>query len=561
VQARERDAKEDEILRKRMSNRKAKSWSMWFRELTVGLARWVDAPPPLPGVLKNSDNLTQSVFEDEVHIRLSEAMAVLMKRSLIMKQNRVDDRYSMHPLVHKWIRERPEMLISHQSLWCQVAMTTLAKSILLPPLDDTVAGRKTRRELLPHIIHVRDCETAIRDRLEENKGLRRSIWPTIQTKYGRLQADESARFSRVYSECGFFDEALHLQLKVRSFVTELLGEDHPLSIRLTLLASGTLWELSRTTEATQLQRRAHQICLDSLGEHHPLTLDVTDLLGSALLLKGRYTEAHFLHKRNVEEMRNLYGEHHEKYFKALRNLGGVHSRWMEYEEASELHQRAWQGMKQCLGDTHLETLACLEDLAMSYVRHDGESYVRIEEHVRKSHERMKFVYEQRRKVLGKEQPYTLLAYFYWAQVKAAIGTQEEAEEAEKMMGEVIATAGINVSEEHTVVLAAKAHHARLLVQLGRCEEGAEILRTLIHKPQYRRTTDEDGDHPDRIAAMWFLSECLEKQGKFQDALDACEGMLVALQGIGGNGRGMNHKFRLMLLRKIDELKIKLGEGT
>ncbi|KAF2430668.1 hypothetical protein EJ08DRAFT_697146 [Tothia fuscella] len=561
AQQREKDAKEDQALQRKITNRKPKSWGTWLRELSVGLARCMDTPPPLPAVLKNSDGLKQSVFENEVHIRLSEAMSVLTKRSLVMKQDRVEDRYSMHPLVHKWVRERPEMLISHQALWCQVAMTTLAKSILLPPLDDTGVGRKTRRELLPHIVHVRNCQVTIADRLEENKGLRNSFWPTTaqtSTRFGRLQADQFARFSRVYSECGLFDEALQLQLRVRSFVADMLGEDHPLSIRLTLFASGTLWELSRTTEATQFQRRAYQNCKDSLGEHHPLTLDVTDLLGSALLLKGRYTEAHTLHKKNVEEVRKLYGEHHEKTFKALRSLGRVHSRWMEYEEASRLHQIAWEGMKECLGETHLETLSCLEDLAMSFVRHDGEPYENMDAHLVKSHERMEFVYDQRRRLLGREQPYTLLAYFYWAQVKAACHQQEE---AERMMREVISTAGVNVSEEHTVVLAAKAHYARVLTQLGRCDEAAELLRTLILKPQYRRTTDEDGDHPDRIAAMWFLAGCQEKQDKIQDALDSCEEMLAALQGIGGNGRGMNHKFRLMLLKKIDELRIKPRESS
>lgn len=549
----EKDAEEDEVLRKKTCNRKPKSWKLWLREMTVGLARCLDTPPPLPAVLKNMQGLTQSVLEDEVHVRLSEAMGVLTKRSLVMKQDRVEDRYSMHPLVHKWVRERPEMLVSHQALWCQVAMTTLAKSILRPPLDDTALGRKSRRELLPHIVHVRDCQITIRGRLEENKGLRRSIWPTAGNKYGRLQADESARFSRVYSECGIFDEALQLQLRVRSFVIQMLGEDHPLSIRLTLFASGTLWELTRTTEATQFQRRALQNCLSSLGEHHPLTLDVTDLLGSALMLKGRYTEAQSLHKRNVEEMRNLYGEHHEKTYKSLRSLGRVHSRWMEYEEASQLHKVAWKGMKECLGETHLETLTSLEDLAMSYLRHDGESYAHAEEHLLESHERMKFVHDQRRKILGREQPYTLLAYFYLAQLKAAIGQQEQ---AEGMMKEVISTAGINVSEEHTAILSAKAHYAQLLVQLGRYEEGAEILRTLIHKPQYRRTTDDDGEHPDRIAAMWFLAGCQEKQGKFQQAIELCEEMLVALLEIGGKRQSLNHKFRLMLIKKLDELRMK-----
>jgi hypothetical protein len=69
------------------------------------------------------------------------------------------------------------------------------------------------------------------------------------------------------------------------------------------------------------------------------------------------------------------------------------------------------------------------------------------------------VHEQRIKILGKDQPYTLLAYFYWAQVKAAMGREEQ---AERMMQEVISTAGINVGEEYTAVLSAKTHHVESL---------------------------------------------------------------------------------------------------
>lgn len=549
---REVEAREEASLQKRLLKPKPKAWSMWLRELTLVLKGYLDTPPPLPAALKNPENLPQSVFEDEVHVRLSEALAVLIKRSLVMKQDRVESRYSMHPLVHQWVRERPDTGISQQSLWCQVAKTTLAKSILRPPLGDTDNERNMRRELLPHIIHVRDCQTVIKKRLEENRALAKPFWPALNHKFGRLQADESARFSRVYSECGLFNEALQLQYRTLTFLTQMLGENHPLTIRITLFVSGTLWELTRVAEATRLQRRSLQVCVESLGEDHPLTLEVADLLGSALALKGRWAEALAIHEDNVRKMSRLYGRDHEKTLKSTRNVARLLYRYMEYEKATELHQAAWEGMKRRLGETHLETLTCLEDLAMSYLRHYAEPADQVSnEQLLESHERIKFVLEHRRKILGKEQPYTLLASLYLAQLKTALGQHRE---AERLIREGLPVAARNLGDEHTAVLAAKASCARLFILIGRCEEAEEILRTLIRKPIYSEMSDEDGDHPDRIAAVWWLTECLEKQGRFQEALKTAQEVIDAMQKIGGHGLGSRHKFAARAQRKIVELR-------
>ena len=551
----ENEAKENTLLQNKLPKPKPKPWSVWHRELIFGLKGFLETPPPLPAALKNSENLPQSVFEDEVHIRLSEALAVLLKRSLIMRQDRIENRYSMHPLVHQWIRERPNVGISHQSLWCQVAMTILAKSILRPPLGDTEHDRDMRRELLPHIIHARECQVVTKKRLEENRALVRPIWLVPNDKFGRFQADESARFSRVYSECGLFNEALNLQYKTLTFLTQMLGENHPLTVRVTLFVSGTLSELTRVAEATRLQRRALQVCMESLGEDHPLTLEVADSLGTALALKGRWAEALAIHEDNVSKMRVLYGEDHEKTLKSVRNVARLHYRYMDYGKATKLHQVAWEGMKRRLPDTHLETLTSLEDLAMSYLRHYAEPVDQVSaERLFESHEMVKFVFEQRRKILGKEQPYTLLSSLYLAQLKSALGQQGE---AEKMIREGLPAAERNLGEDHAAVLAAKASCARLFIQIGRCEEAEEILRALVRKAKYHEMSDEDGDHPDRIAAIWFLTECLEKQERFGEALEMAKDVVEAMQKIGGRGLGSKHKFIARVQGKIVELENKI----
>ncbi|KAI1768962.1 TPR-like protein [Hypoxylon sp. FL1150] len=538
-------AKADEEIQRKIPDSVRKTWTTWLRELSIRLSRHLDSPPPLPAALRNTDCLTLAHLEDEVNDRLRIALVELVKRSLIMSQDRAQGRYCMHPLVHKWVRERAGMATSQQALWCQVSTTVLARSISFPPLGDTEFERDMRRELLPHIIHVRSCESDIRKRLQENRMRRRSLWPALYVEFGKHQALESTRFSRVYSECGLFKEALQLQSKVRSFAIQALGEGHPLAIRISLFQTGTLYELSRASEATRLQRRMYEVCLESLGQHQPLTLTVADMLASSLCFMGQYSASLSLHQKAVEGMTLIYGERHVDTLKAIRNLARVHLRYMEFSKSAELGLIAWEGMKEELGEAHVETLIALEDLAMTRIRL-GKDYLP------ECHDQMDFVLKQREKVQGKEHPYTLLAICNLGRVKSAMGQPED---AARIMEQAVDIAERNLGENHYGVLAGKPHYAQVLVKLNQFEEAEEIFYTITGKPQYQQfTDDEGGEHRDRLIALWYLAGCLEKQGKFQKALETCQGLEQSLRDIGGKGLGTKHKFAAMVQEEIAKIQ-------
>lgn len=332
-----------------------------------------------------------------------------------MKEDRFEDRYSIHPLVHEWIRERPEMSASQQALWCQIAATTLSRSILFPPpLGDTEVNRSMRRQLRQHINHIQQCQESINKRLKENRTRRNRWLPAVHSTFDRHRAQEAARYSRVYSECGDYEHAKELQSKVRDFVIRTLGEDHTLSILAGPLLARNLYDLSRVSESTVLQRRIHQVCVASLGEDHWLTLRVTDQLGSILWFQGRWAESLALHQRAVEGMTRIYGKDHKNTLKALDHQARVIVRNLDYEKAAELYLKAWEGLKWQLGELHFDTLEVLEDLAICRIRLDAK-------YLPESHEQMMLVVDQRRKVLGKEHPYTLLAICSLGRVKSAMG--------------------------------------------------------------------------------------------------------------------------------------------
>lgn len=278
------------------------------------------------------------------------------------------------------------MSTAHQALWYQMSMTTLACSIHRPPQGDHEGENRGRRELLPHINHVRQCQAVFDRRLEENVAKAKSD-RMLKKLYRRREAEEDVRFSRVYAESGNYSEAQQLPQKVLDYVSSRLGPDHPLAIWLSLFLIKTLWEMSAFDKATQQQRQAYQHCIGTWGEDHPLSLDVGDLLASALYMKGRWGEATSIQTTTLERMKGLYGEKHEKTLRSMRNLGRLYYRYMDFERATMLHQKSYDGMKETLRETHLETLTSLEDLANSYVRQGKEENMDAtkEEELARSH--------------------------------------------------------------------------------------------------------------------------------------------------------------------------------
>jgi tetratricopeptide (TPR) repeat protein len=246
-------------------------------------------------------------------------------------------------------------------------------------------------------------------------------------------------------------------------------------------------------------------------------------------------------------MTKLYGRGHEKTLKAINNMGRVFLRYMDFKTAAEHHREAWEGLKKLLGESHFETLICQEDYAMTLMRLGKHHYP-------KCHEMMTFVRDQRKKLLGKEQPYTLLAICNLGRVKSAMGQHNE---AAKIMKEAIPIAERNLGVEHFGVLSGKMHYAQVLVHLGRFTEAEVMFTRIVDKGHYRKSTDEDGEHPDRLIALWYLIGCLQKQNKFQKALETCEELKVSLREIGGQGKGTQHPFASMLQEQISILKGKL----
>jgi len=155
--------------------------------------------PVMPAVLRQGEGIDEF---DEIRLRV--ALKELTQLSL-NTHHRIDgkDSYSMHSLVHTWVRQRPQMSTAEQAIWSHAAATMLSQNILLPPLGLREADIKLRIDLMPHVDHVSKCRDQIKARILDNQRTRRKPWPVLVGifRLDRLLALQYAKFSLVYSQC------------------------------------------------------------------------------------------------------------------------------------------------------------------------------------------------------------------------------------------------------------------------------------------------------------------------------------------------------------------------
>ena len=481
-------------------------------------------PPILPAVLR--DVQASGSFNQ---LRLKLALKELDQISLIT-YHEPNKSYSIHPLVHTWVRERPEMSTAEQAVWSQAAASALSQCILLPPLGNTEYDEDLRRNLLPHIDFVRKCHKGIEAKISENRKSRKSPWPAISSKFDQRQALQSAKFSVVYSQCGLWDETEKLQLPVKNFACEMLGMAHPRATLIVLALSSTYFHQGRVNDAVELQRKLLKACVSALGMDHPRALKVRDELGKSLCFQSRFREALGLHKEAVEGMSKVLGEDHKDTLLAIDNLGVVHSRYLEYDKARELHAKAVARMGRVLGPLHLDTLIAKERLAMTSLDITGEATSTIE-NLRSAHTIMDQVLEERKTKLGKEHPYTLLAFCNLARIKNVLGNSYQ---AEMIIRAKLPIAERNLGDKHLGVIAARVHLGQVLVRQKRYVEAEKMFHDLMQLEKYQIAAREEGEHVDRIVAMVSLLRCYEVQGKIGDALRLCDIISTRIKAIDGH---------------------------
>lgn len=320
-------------------------------------------PVILPTFLRDAELYTRS---GDFDVRLREALHILTESSLITYYENSDS-YSMHPLVHTWVRERPQMTVRAQAVWCEAALHTLSRCILLPPLSETVDPHGNfARKLLPHIISVGKLQQKVEREFVSNRSKRNRPWPPLETRLCPWRVIFLTKSALVYSECAYFGEAEASLRVVMDFNTKLLGPNHPRTERVALVVSDCLWQQCRVNEAADLQEQILQRNLKALGSDHPRTLRIMDKLGESRRQQGRFAESIELLTKAMHGMKSPLPNSDPAIYHVLEQLGITMRSCFRFEDARQHQEKALAGMKSCLGEKDMRTLISMEELAITY---------------------------------------------------------------------------------------------------------------------------------------------------------------------------------------------------
>lgn len=483
--------------------------------------------------------------------RTLQAIDVLVSMSLISGTSQRGT-YSMHPLLHLWVRKR--LGPAEQALWCQAAVNVLANSIKIPPLADQEGDSEYYIRLLSHIEQAQSVQKEIMEKIQQKRReaslFRRGfLWMSQSPGFTATDVKNSASFSRVYLECSKYNEAEQLQRQVCDFVIAWRGPKDMTSIRIQMFLSGTLWHLGKTDESFRMQQDVLANCCETLTEAHPQTLRVMDALGETCWMRGLLKEAKDLHARAAEGLQNKTSLVRE-YLRAVDHLGRVHAQYFEYDVAHAKHEEVVKRFAQEFEPHDLDALIAKDNLAMTLLSIDGV------ERVRRAHELMEDVFEHRRQRLGKEHAYTLWAACNLARVKARLGSLENDDtlviEAMSRFDAGIEVAQRNLGPNHFGTLFGRQHRANTLFLQRRYAEAEEQFLDIMER-QKQLPGARNGSNPDRIGTIGMLVECYEAEGRYVKGVALCSKMLEELDALGAQQHPMWKK----ATRKREQLQLQV----
>jgi tetratricopeptide (TPR) repeat protein len=444
------------------------------------------------------------------------------------------------------------MSTAEQAVWAHIAAVVLSRSILLPPHDEShcesqrESHRKSqdeelfRRDILPHIDHVRSCQESINRTIIANRERRwygLVQWPGAQSRLDRDQALRFAKFSVIFAHNGRWKDAEELQLAMKAYTDRVLGPDHRSSRRVTLALAQTYWNQGRGDEAVELQDTVLQACIKWLGPDDYETLIAEELLGETRWQQGRYSDARVLQQHAVNGLTKLKGSGDEDTLTAMGRLGRT--------EAKKHITEAFRGLSNLLGPKHIKTLSVQEDLALLALQ--------MKEDLSDPLEWLQHVLACRHEKLEKEHPYTLLAMTSLARVKTALGEHDEAED---LVRRGLSIAERNLGKCHIGYLMGKTLLGTILTNQSKYAEAESTLLEVVEKQRHLSACRGDF-HPDRLGAMIELVSCYRLQGKLDESIQYCDEAIKGLQRISATQHPLERKMRA---QKQDLMGMRLLRG-
>jgi serine/threonine protein kinase len=132
--------------------------------------------------------------------------------------------------------------------------------------------------------------------------------------------------------------------------------------------SDTYRRLGAFAEAEPHARRAVEICGNVLGHEHPQSLRAKQGLGAVFAGAGRFVEAEAVHRDTVEIQIRILGEDHPDTIGSMNELVIDYYGQGRFEDAEPLIIKCLEIERRVLGEERAEVLASVDGLAAAHVR-------------------------------------------------------------------------------------------------------------------------------------------------------------------------------------------------
>ncbi|KAJ7448751.1 hypothetical protein FB451DRAFT_1375258 [Mycena latifolia] len=464
-----------------------------------------------------------------------------------------DIMFSIHPLVHEWCRtivkvDTPTELCMHKLIGMSLASRHDDFRFLhqmFPHLDALLfkIGLDSSRQ--PNILNDSFAPECLWVYHKEGKWrdgvcLGETMLQTLSSHLDKHQTlNLQWMLAIMYGQSGVLHKGRELTELVLNKKTELLGEDHPHTLRAMGDLAFSYSKMGQAHKAAELEKVVLSKRRELLGEDHPDTLMVMGNLALNYSEMGQVHQAAELEKVVLSKRRELLGEDHPDTLKAMGNLALSYSKMGQVHQAAELEKVVLSKRRELLGEDHPDTLMAMGNLALSYTKM-GQ--------VHQAAELEKVVLSKRRELLGEHHPDTLMAMGNLAVSYSKMGQVHEAAELGKV---VLSKCRGLLGEDHPDTLMAMGNLANRYWQMGQFHKAAELEKVVLSK--HRELLGED--HPDTLTTMGNLAISYLKMGQVHEA--------AALEKVVLNKRrellGEDHPDTLMVMGNLGRIYSEMGQ--
>ncbi|KAF2468341.1 TPR-like protein [Lindgomyces ingoldianus] len=314
------------------------------------------------------------------------------------------------------------------------------------------------------------------------------------------RVDLEWKIAMCYYSDGQFDEAETFFREVMKFRTNVLGVEHPDTLKSIAKLALTYHAQSRFQESKVLGLRAVEAQKRVLGEEDPETLTTMSHLAMTCSDLSQWKEAEELELQTMELRTRVLGDEHPDTLVSMSNLVYLCNCQGWWKKAEELGKQVISARKKVLGIEHPDTLLSVGNLAHTY-NNQGR--------YKDAEELLVHVMNVRIRVLGKNHPQTLSGM---SNLGVSYHNQGRLDEAEALQAQVVAARKALLGPEHFSTLTSMAHLSSTYYSQGRLTEAEELglqvmeLRKKVLGPEHHHTLTSMTN----LASIYLDNEQLSK---------------------------------------------------